>query len=760
VPDDSNPKEGSQPGATSVAARSRTATLVDAARRRASSILAKYADGEAVQHDELVAALGLTPEFFANHAHANAISQHRILTEKILADGEAMAQLEKEFDAARSRTAALLAKGADGEAEQHEELAAHRALTQEFPADGPLSQHLPLTAKLLAIASGEAQQAMPTTRLIAPAQAGCYKLVVESTLGFKIGQQVIVDPGTSVEEINTIAGFGSIILQLPLKFNHDVGAIVSATQAVTDNLSANCASSDTQQQLRLMDAQPAHGSRKQVVVADVNGPSTVWTWPTAKTAEHIVEQNEQNCKGLEAELKRLQESRAQRAQRAAALTTEALRDLQHTASAVSLSSAVSAPLLTDGDSLAYSNTPYSLPSCHAAREHYEKPKLVYGMPELPRPSSMPELLRPESIAAPTELIAAPPCVAYGSSQHPGPSRLRVLPPPKLLDDHQTQDRTAGSVRWPLNASAKPRQSPECPLSAHRILENQGSPKQALNTSFSSSCTSLQPGIDYIPSLIRGLPDLPMPTADLSWAMGPHETCNYLLPGILLVGSYPGAAADTWHNEKLASLMAAGVDSFVCLQELWELRAQCPPYIHLTHVLAEQRNWLSASKGSPPEHWHCPIPDQSVTTLERLEAAVATIVDRLLAGRRLYLHSWGGHGRVGTVACALLVKAYGMSAEEAQDYFMATQSTRGAYNIFSPGCWPHSVEQFAQVKQLELSGRGLSDQRLPRIFVESSFESSAEDRDAKMTAALFLVGDEALFPLARAAKMTAAVGRWC
>jgi protein-tyrosine phosphatase len=160
-----------------------------------------------------------------------------------------------------------------------------------------------------------------------------------------------------------------------------------------------------------------------------------------------------------------------------------------------------------------------------------------------------------------------------------------------------------------------------------------------------------------------------------------------------------------HTAKITSILKAGVYSFICLQEYWELRSLCRPYVHLAQKVGGTREL---------EFFHCPIPDQSITILERLEAAVATIMDLLLAGSCVYLHSWGGNGRTGTVACAFLVKAYGMTVEAAQTYFMATQRMRPAFNQLSPGCWPHSPEQFEQVKKLEHSGSELSCRRLARL----------------------------------------------
>jgi protein-tyrosine phosphatase len=44
----------------------------------------------------------------------------------------------------------------------------------------------------------------------------------------------------------------------------------------------------------------------------------------------------------------------------------------------------------------------------------------------------------------------------------------------------------------------------------------------------------------------------------------------------------------------------------------------------------------------------PIRDMNVTTAERYDRIIADIERQLAAGRRVYIHCWGGVGRTGTV----------------------------------------------------------------------------------------------------------------
>ncbi|MBE0572745.1 MAG: T9SS type A sorting domain-containing protein [Ignavibacteriaceae bacterium] len=65
-----------------------------------------------------------------------------------------------------------------------------------------------------------------TTTLTAQALAGSQALEVESINGFNIGDDIKINPGGPNEETNTITGFGSLLLQTPLQFDHSIGEIV------------------------------------------------------------------------------------------------------------------------------------------------------------------------------------------------------------------------------------------------------------------------------------------------------------------------------------------------------------------------------------------------------------------------------------------------------------------------------------------------------------------------------------------------------
>ena len=67
---------------------------------------------------------------------------------------------------------------------------------------------------------------LTTTTLTADAVAGSQTIEVSSTNGFYVGNNIKINPGGVNEEDNVITGFGSMLLQNPLQFDHSVGEIV------------------------------------------------------------------------------------------------------------------------------------------------------------------------------------------------------------------------------------------------------------------------------------------------------------------------------------------------------------------------------------------------------------------------------------------------------------------------------------------------------------------------------------------------------
>ena len=98
------------------------------------------------------------------------------------------------------------------------------------------------------------------------------------------------------------------------------------------------------------------------------------------------------------------------------------------------------------------------------------------------------------------------------------------------------------------------------------------------------------------------------------------------------------------------------------------RCTCRPYIKdAQRILSQAHATGSATiRQQKLDFLHLPIIDGSVTT----DAAISRLADdccaRVLAGQRLYIHCWGGHGRTGTlVSGVMLLSTIGVQSSPAE-----------------------------------------------------------------------------------------------
>ena len=110
-------------------------------------------------------------------------------------------------------------------------------------------------------------------------------------------------------------------------------------------------------------------------------------------------------------------------------------------------------------------------------------------------------------------------------------------------------------------------------------------------------------------------------------------------GRILAGEFPSARNDPEVTRRKLDLLAdAGVDTIIDLTEPTE------PLTPYHDQLAD----LSAERGVTMRRLSHPIRDANVTTAEHYDEIIADIERELAAGRRVYVHCWGGRGRTGTV----------------------------------------------------------------------------------------------------------------
>ena len=135
---------------------------------------------------------------------------------------------------------------------------------------------------------------------------------------------------------------------------------------------------------------------------------------------------------------------------------------------------------------------------------------------------------------------------------------------------------------------------------------------------------------------------PRPIAESYWV----ET------GRLLAGEYPGRFDQELTRKRLDALIEAGLDTFIDLTQPNEI----VPY---TNVLFEEAQVYDMQA----VYHRFPIGDFGLPTPNVMNAILDQMEESLEAGRRIYLHCWGGIGRTGTTVGCYLVRQ-GKAADEA------------------------------------------------------------------------------------------------
>ena len=130
---------------------------------------------------------------------------------------------------------------------------------------------------------------------------------------------------------------------------------------------------------------------------------------------------------------------------------------------------------------------------------------------------------------------------------------------------------------------------------------------------------------------------------------------WVIKGELLATEYPGAKELQKARQKLATLIDAGITSFVDLTEAGEMTRggdRMKPYDALLRDVAAER-------GVAVNYRRHPIRDTWITTDDHYDEILEHIRAELAAGRVVVLHCWGGKGRTGTVVGSWLIDAEGL-----------------------------------------------------------------------------------------------------
>ena len=138
--------------------------------------------------------------------------------------------------------------------------------------------------------------------------------------------------------------------------------------------------------------------------------------------------------------------------------------------------------------------------------------------------------------------------------------------------------------------------------------------------------------------------------------GPVHNTHYVYPNLLC-----GSSCGLMEPERLAMLVDAGVDTFVCLQQHYK-EYGCKHYPTAMQKLARKSSF-------PPRELrflHCPVPDHGVISDESLEALVVELQSAMDQGHVVYVHCYGGHGRTGSLVSSLIMATDGVDFEAAMD----------------------------------------------------------------------------------------------
>jgi len=170
-------------------------------------------------------------------------------------------------------------------------------------------------------------------------------------------------------------------------------------------------------------------------------------------------------------------------------------------------------------------------------------------------------------------------------------------------------------------------------------------------------------------------------------VGPTNESNWVMPGHLLVGAYPGVVDDEENMTTIWGILNCKVTTFVCLQveypgpevteDMWRSGRAIRPYFgdvkevvkHVDSMREVNKDYSVKNVTSIKklDFVHVPIVDCSVTDDNTIFQLCVNLVNRISRGEVLYVHCWGGHGRTGTAICIMLHLMYGMSAKDCMEY---------------------------------------------------------------------------------------------
>mmetsp|Transcript_18705 Transcript_18705/g.56585 ORF Transcript_18705/g.56585 Transcript_18705/m.56585 type:complete len:240 (-) Transcript_18705:437-1156(-) len=174
---------------------------------------------------------------------------------------------------------------------------------------------------------------------------------------------------------------------------------------------------------------------------------------------------------------------------------------------------------------------------------------------------------------------------------------------------------------------------------------------------------------------------------------PPSTCNWLLPGRLIIGSHPNVGIRSPEHKgvpsealapRMRKLLHLGVRTFLALQQ--EVGPQQDLVVHDGLWFSTQWPYrpaaleAAAALGITEEiqFLRFPIADMRTPDPTLLRPLLEDLERRLRAGEVVYMHCHAGVGRAGTVAACLLVSMFSEKSEQALRRVQLAFNTRTPY----------------------------------------------------------------------------------
>lgn len=168
-------------------------------------------------------------------------------------------------------------------------------------------------------------------------------------------------------------------------------------------------------------------------------------------------------------------------------------------------------------------------------------------------------------------------------------------------------------------------------------------------------------------------------SDVSFLPRPIPESYWVIPGQFLAGEYPGVPYfPELTRKRLDFFLSAGFNTFFDLT----VAGETEPYEILLREQAACYNLTVSYTRFPIGDFGLPQLDQMTTLLEALELVLS-------AGRKCYLHCYGGIGRTGTVIGCYLVRR-GLTGQQALDQLAAWWK-----RVPKSSRYPHSPETLQQ-----------------------------------------------------------------